>query len=74
MDGLKELFKAWMPGGKVTAMALGAAFAVILLIVFDPAWDQEWKYMATVVAAGIIAGYWMPEQLPWNKKDDTDSA
>lgn len=66
MDAIKQLFATWMPDGKITAAALGGAIALIVLIVWDPGWE-EWQYAAVVFASAIIAGYLMPTTLPWNK-------
>lgn len=69
VDALKEIFAQWMPDGKITGAALGSAVAAIVLIFWQPPWET-WQFVAVVFAAGIVTGYFMPREMPWNRGTD----
>ena len=68
---MSDMWSKWLPTGKITAVMFGAAIAVLILAFWTPGWE-EWQVGLFIGACSAIAGYWMPEHLPWNTpKDDS---
>ena len=66
-------FQKWLPTGKITAVAFGAAIGLLILVFLSPGWEQEWMAGAFVGACAAVAGYLMPEMMPWNRRHDSET-